>query len=228
VNISGLVLAAPSSRGIDGETLGMIKGNDMIATIRLAQENKDAEVIASIYAPFCTNTSISFECTAPTACEMGARIHKTTIQFPWLVMDIDGRIAGYSYAGPHREYAAYNWSVDVSVYVDLPFRRKGIGRSLYTALFRLLTLQGYYKTFAGVSLPNPASTGLHESLGFELVGEYRGVGYKFGAWHDVRWYQLALRTEIPNPAPPIPIHELINTERWTETISNAIQYSDTI
>ena len=159
----------------------------MTALIRLASPG-DASQIAAIYAPFCTDTTVSFETVAPSPEEMAQRIVKITERLPWLVLDDNGQIAGYVYASPHRERAAYSWSVDVAAYVAADHRRRGMGRALYTALFRILTAQGYFKAYAGVTLPNPASVGLHEAVGFERVGEYRGVGYKLGAWHDVRWY----------------------------------------
>src|SRR5262249_41596064 len=133
--------------------------------IRLATSD-DAAQVAAIYAPFCTDTAISFETVAPSAEEMAQRIRNIIERFPWLVLDDDGRIAGYVYASPHRERAAYRWSVDVTAYVAGEFRRSGVGRALYTALFQILAAQGYIKAYAGVTLPNPGSVGLHEAVGF--------------------------------------------------------------
>jgi L-amino acid N-acyltransferase YncA len=111
---------------------------------------------------------------------------------------------GYAYAGPHRARAAYQWSLDASVYVHAQYQRRGIGRALYTSLFKIVTLQGYYNVYAGITLPNPGSVGLHEALGFRPVGVYRAVGYKLGAWYDVGWWHLALRPA--NTPPELPIH----------------------
>jgi len=183
--------------------------------IRLAREH-DAAAVAAIYAPFCDETSVSFEYTAPSIAEMGKRICAITERFPWLVLEDAGHVAGYVYASPHRERAAYQWSVDVAVYVHPDSRRRGVGRALYTALFRILVLQGYYKAYAGVALPNPASVGLHESVGFKLVGVYRGVGYKRGAWHDVAWYQMALQPERPDPVTPLPVQVVVGSSGWNE------------
>ncbi len=179
----------------------------------------DADQIAAIYAPFCTDTIISFEYDAPTPAEMARRINKITAQFPWLVMETDGIIAGYAYAGAHRERTAYRWSADATVYVGAGRRRSGVGRALYTALFRILVLQGYFKAFAGITLPNAASVGLHEALGFTPVGVYRGVGYKFGAWHDVGWYQRALQPERLDPEPPRGVQSILETPAWDEAVA---------
>jgi phosphinothricin acetyltransferase len=192
--------------------------NPMTAHIRLAISD-DADQIAAIYAPFCTETAISFEYIAPTAAQMAERIRKITERLPWLVLDDDGRIAGYVYAGPHRERAAYQWSVDVAAYVASNYRRRGIGSSLYKVLFRVLVAQGYFKAYAGVTLPNPASERLHESLGFERVGEYGGVGYKFGKWHDVRWYQKRIQPERPEPSMPRTIADLLGTAEWPRSLT---------
>jgi phosphinothricin acetyltransferase len=191
----------------------------MSAHIRLAYP-EDAEQIAAIYAPFCTETAISFEYTAPAPAEMADRIRKITERLPWLVLDDNGRIAGYVYAGPHRERAAYQWSVDVAAYVATDYRQRGVGTTLYAALFRILAAQGYFKAYAGVTLPNPASERLHESLGFQRVGEYRGVGYKFGRWHDVRWYQRQIQPEQSETAPPRPIGALLSSPEWEQRLAN--------
>jgi phosphinothricin acetyltransferase len=190
----------------------------MADVIRLARA-ADAAQIAAIYAPFCTDTAVSFETVAPSPEEMAQRIGKITERFPWLVLEAEGRIAGYVYASAHRERAAYRWSVDVTAYVAADFQRRGVGLALYTALFRVLAAQGYFKAYAGVTLPNPGSVGLHEAVGFERVGEYRGVGYKLGAWHDVRWYQRALQPERPDPPPPRPLAAIHVSEAWNVAMS---------
>jgi L-amino acid N-acyltransferase YncA len=176
-------------------------------TIRLASEH-DAAAVAAIYAPFCEANVVSFEFAAPSRDEMADRIRTTTARWPWLVLERDGVVAGYAYAGRHRDRAAYQWAVDTTVYVGDGHRGCGVGRALYTALFGLLRSLGYFKACAGITLPNPASVGLHEALGFTRVGVYRGIGYKFGGWHDVAWYELALQAERDNPDPPKSMTEL--------------------
>ena len=191
----------------------------MTAIIRTAT-TQDAEAIAAIYAPIVTDTAISFELEPPTVQEMQQRITATLASLPWLVCERQGEVLGYVYASQHRSRAAYQWSVDVSVYIHADIRRAGIGRALYTSLFRLLTLQGFYNGYAGITLPNPASVHLHETLGFEPVGVYRSVGFKLGAWHDVGWWQLRLQTDTPSPAPPTPFAEVgQNYADWAAAFS---------
>ena len=186
--------------------------------IRLATVD-DALSIQAIYAPFVADTVISFELTPPSVDEMAARIQKTAGKFPWLVcVAADQQIGGYAYASSHRERAAYQWSVDVSVYVSPAYQRRNIGRALYTALFELLRALGYQNAYAGITLPNPASVGLHTAVGFEPVGVYQQVGYKFGAWHDVGWWALSLNCPTTEPLSPRSITELIDTPIWFDAI----------
>jgi L-amino acid N-acyltransferase YncA len=179
----------------------------MERTIRLATED-DAGQILAIYAPIVRETPISFEVEPPTVAAMRQRISDTLACFPWLVCEGAGELLGYAYGSRHRGRAAYDWSAEVSVYVHASARRSGVGRDLYRTLFEILRLQGFCNALAGATLPNPASVGLHESLGFQPVGIYRSVGYKFGAWHDVGWWQLSLRPHTACPAPPVPFRAM--------------------
>jgi phosphinothricin acetyltransferase len=174
----------------------------------------DAEQILAIYAPFCRDTSVSFETQPPTVEEMGQRIAKTLTSLPWLVCANEAQIVGYAYASPHRERAAYGWSVDVSVYVREGLRRKGLGRALYTALFAVLRLQGFYNAVAVTTLPNPGSIGLHQAMGFQPVGVYQNIGFKCGAWHDVAWWQLSLLEPSPEPQPPRALPAVCESPEW--------------
>jgi len=176
----------------------------MPLVIRLAAEH-DAEQIQAIYALVVRGAAISFELEPPTVSQMRQRIIKTVERLPWVVCEQSGEILGYAYASPHRTRAAYQWSVDVSAYVHVHNRRSGVGHAAYDALFKILTMQGFYNAYAGITLPNPASVGLHESMGFHPVGVYRSVGYKLGSWHDVGWWHLVLREPI---LPPEPIADL--------------------
>ena len=174
-----------------------------MSAIRVARL-EDAAQVLEIYRPNVTDAFISFELEPPTLDEMRERIEKTLPTHPWLVHDEGGRIAGYAYASKHRERAAYQWSADVSCYVRPEARGRGVGKSLYRELLRMLETQGFRNAYAGIALPNDASVKLHESVGFRPIGVYRGVGFKQGAWRDVGWWGCALGQSSANPAPPRP------------------------
>ena len=167
------------------------------AVIRFVEE-RDAAAVAAIYAPHVTGGVASFETVPPDAAEMARRIAATTQAYPWLVCEVPGRgVAGYVYASVHNPRAAYQWSVNVTVYIDAACRRAGIGRALYTSLFAALRLQGFYNAYGGITLPNDGSVGLHEVMGFRVVGIYQAVGYKFDRWWDVGWWGLELQAKPP-------------------------------
>lgn len=152
----------------------------------------DAPRCAVIYAPFVTDSWVSFELEPPSEEEMAARIASALHRHGWLVAEDDGAVLGYAYGSGHRTRAAYRTSCDVAVYVDPGQKRRGIGRALYEALLPRLKNRDIHAAFAGIALPNDASIGLHRSMGFELVGTYREVGWKMGDWRDVSWFQRLL------------------------------------
>jgi L-amino acid N-acyltransferase YncA len=194
----------------------------MNAMIRLATPD-DARAVHEIYAPMVRETAISFELEPPTVEEIQQRIVKTLEHWPWLVCEHDGGILGYVYASEHRSRPAYQWSVDVSVYVHAHAQRLGVGKALYRSLFALLALQSFYNAYAGITLPNPASVGLHESLGFQPVGVYHAVGYKLGAWHDVGWWQLALQECVIPPEPPIDLEMVRKSPKWNSALVTGLR-----
>jgi phosphinothricin acetyltransferase len=137
------------------------------------------------------DTWISFETDPPDEAEMARRIAEYGASHGWLVAEIDGATAGFAYGSPHRTRAAYASSCDVAVYVDPAFARRGVGRALYTRLLAQLAPR-FHAAFAGIALPNAASVGLHEAMGFTHLGTYREVGWKLGGWRDVGWWQRLL------------------------------------
>ncbi|MCW2952733.1 MAG: GCN5-related N-acetyltransferase [Conexibacter sp.] len=174
--------------------------------VRHADPNADAAACAAIYEPYVLGHPASFEEQPPTASQMAARIERVAATHAWLVAERDGEVAGYAYASPHRDRRAYRWSADVTVYVAAAHHREGVGRELYEALFELLRRQRLRVAVAGITLPNAGSVGLHEALGFELVGVYRRIGWKAGAWRDVGWWELQLAPEDgADDAPPEPL-----------------------
>ena len=146
----------------------------------------------AIYAPVVERTAISFEEIAPSVEEIAARIDRTLEGYPYLVAERAGEVVGYAYGGQHRARAAYRWSVEVSAYVSEGARRSGVGRALYAALLPQLAERRFHIAVAGIALPNDGSVALHEAMGFEPVGVFREVGFKFGRWHDVGWWQRFL------------------------------------
>ncbi|MGZ3198059.1 MAG: arsinothricin resistance N-acetyltransferase ArsN1 family B [Croceibacterium sp.] len=151
----------------------------------------DAAACSSIYAPFVRDTWISFELEPPDEAQMARRIAEYGASHAWLVAEVGGELAGYAYGSPHRSRAAYASSCDVAVYVDPAHARKGVGRALYAELLARLA-DHHHAAFAGIALPNDASIGLHEAMGFTPVGIYREVGWKMGGWRDVGWWQRLL------------------------------------
>ncbi|HYE83895.1 MAG TPA: arsinothricin resistance N-acetyltransferase ArsN1 family B [Clostridia bacterium] len=173
---------------------------------------QDAEQFCDIYAPYVLSTSISFETAVPSKDDMERRIEKITVDNPWLVFEDEKCIMGYAYASRHRERAAYRWSVDTSIYIRQDERGKGIGKELYNALLSILKLQGYYNAYAGICLPNEASVGIHEYLGFKKIAHYNKVGYKLGQWHDVGWWELLLKQHESTPEEPLHLSSISEEE----------------
>jgi phosphinothricin acetyltransferase len=171
----------------------------------------DGAAVAAVYAPFVAETVVSFEAVPPDAAEMAARIERTIIRTPWVVAEVDGIVRAYAYGTRHRDRAAYDWTVETTVYVDRAFTREGLGRGTMAAVLRILRLQGAHLAVAGVTLPNPGSVGLHLSLGFERVGGFEAIGYKDGGWHGVEWFALELGPRVDSPPPLVPLPELLGS-----------------
>jgi len=173
-----------------------------MTALRLATP-ADANGILAIYAPYIVNTSFTFETEVPSTEEFAERIKMYLINWPWLVCEIDGKIAGYAYASRYRERVAYQWSVECSVYIHDDFQQAGIGKVLYTALFEILKRQGFRNVYAVINLPNEKSVVFHERLGFVHFATYEQVGYKLGKWKNVGWWRLVVNEFGDEPAAPI-------------------------
>jgi L-amino acid N-acyltransferase YncA len=171
------------------------------ATVRDATAS-DADACAAIYAPYVTDTAISFEADPPSPAEMAQRIATASRRHAWLVLEGEGRVVGYAYGAPLHHRAAYRWACEVSVYLELGRRRTGGGRALYEGLLPRLVDRGFCVAVAGMTLPNDASVGLHRAMGFEHVGTYRRIGFKHGRWHDVAWTQRILAGGDDPPREP--------------------------
>jgi phosphinothricin acetyltransferase len=159
----------------------------------------DAQACVEIYAPYVTESAISFESEPPQPGVMARRIADAVRTHAWLVLEEQGRVIGYAYGGPFRSRPAYDWSCEVSVYLERGRQRTGGGRALYEALLARLVERGFRTAVAGMTLPNSASVGLHRAMGFEEIGTFRRVGWKHGRWHDVAFMQRAIGTGADAP-----------------------------
>jgi L-amino acid N-acyltransferase YncA len=173
-----------------------------MSMIRIATPG-DAAPILRIYAPYIEHTSFTFETEVPTIDSFKERISSCLENWPWLVCEIDGTIAGYAYGSRHRERVAYQWSVESSVYVHDNYQRMGVAGALYTALINILKLQAFRNLYAVINLPNDKSVSFHEKMGFEYFATYKNVGYKLGRWKNVGWWQLQLNGYSMEPGPPV-------------------------
>ncbi|HEU4929052.1 MAG TPA: GNAT family N-acetyltransferase, partial [Candidatus Krumholzibacteria bacterium] len=163
----------------------------MPPSLRLATP-PDAAGCLEIYRPFVERSHTTFETEVPSLDAFAERIASTLEARPWIVAEDAGKIAGYAYASPIKDRIAYQWSVEVAVYVAADSRGRGVGRALYEALFRCLAGQGFVNAVGIIALPNDASIAVHESLGFEKIAHLKQIGFKLGAWHDTTWWQKRL------------------------------------
>lgn len=189
-----------------------------------------AQALARIYAPYCApDCYISFESTAPDSSEMALRIESASPKFPFLIYKDEDEILGYAYASLHNPRAAYDWSANVSIYLDQAAKGRGIGRSLYKCLFQTMRDLGYYNLYAGITMPNAASEGIHRAMGFEQVAIYKKVGFKNGAWRDVLWLTLALRKHQdiqPEPVQLFADYLISDQKAFATTDGYLFQYTD--
>jgi phosphinothricin acetyltransferase len=174
-----------------------------------------------IYRPYVEKTIISFEYEVPSVEEWEKRIAANTAEYPWLVCECKGEIIGYAYGSKHRYRTAYSWSPESTIYLREDFHGKGIAKILYTTLFDLMRLQGYVNVFAGVGMPNDKSENFHKACGFYEIGVFKKIGYKFGAWHDTKWFELNLGEHKPDPVRPKWMEEVKNMEEFLVLIQNA-------
>ncbi|MCE2484744.1 MAG: N-acetyltransferase [Desulfurellaceae bacterium] len=191
----------------------------MAGLLRLATED-DAEGMLEIYAQVVEETVISFEEQPPSPQEFRSRIRTVLDRLPWLVCVFGDDLAGYAYATPFRSRAGYRWSVELTVYVHPNYHRRGVARSLYTALLRCLEAQGYHTAVALIALPNQASTALHAAMGFRRTGVLESIGYKHGRWINDDVWQLTIQPAPGAPSEPIPLSQFIGTREWQEALDS--------
>jgi L-amino acid N-acyltransferase YncA len=180
----------------------------MNPVIRTARK-EDAPFILEIYAPYVLETPVTFEEIVPDVKEIVSRMEGVAYQLPYLVCEMDEKVAGYAYACDFRTRAAYRWIKELSVYVHPDFRRRNIARALYSCIINLLKYQGVVTVLACITVPNPISVNFHENFGFRKVGEFEANGYKLGQWHNVGWWEMHLDTGLKKPCDHIvPINDI--------------------
>ncbi len=171
-------------------------------TIRQATR-EDAAAMLEIYRPFVVDSTVSFELEPPTREEFAGRIEAANASHSWLAAVAENpesggeTVLGYAYGGRFSVRAAYRYSAETSIYMHDAARGTGLARKLYEALFEALRQRDIFNVYAGATLPNPASAAFHKACGFEPVGVYRRAGFKFGAWHDVAWWQRSIQEGQP-------------------------------
>ena len=195
----------------------------MASIIRLA-EKRDVPEILDIYAPYILDTAVTFEEIVPDEESFWERIQGIMDELPYLVCEIDGRIAGYAYASGYRSRASYRWSKEVSVYIHPDFRRKGVAHALYTSLNEMVRYQGIAVLLAIITLPNEQSVGFHEDFGYRKCAEFSKIGYKMGQWQNVGWFELFIQDENELPKDRIlPLNEIVDLPVFQEAIQEGLK-----
>ena len=169
-------------------------------TIRPASA-ADAPALAAIYAPYVRETTITFEYDPPSAEEFAHRIKVTSEKYPYFVCCDGDRPVGYAYAHAFRERAAYDWDVEMSIYVERDRRHGGVGSLLYAVLEEALREMGIVNCYACITSPNPDSVAFHLAQGYRELAVFPRSGFKFGRWLDVIWMEKQINPHRAEPAP---------------------------
>ncbi|MCI6269096.1 MAG: N-acetyltransferase family protein [Clostridiales bacterium] len=185
----------------------------MSAGIRFADPARDAAGILAVYAPYIRETTVTFETEVPAPDAFTARVAGICADFPYLVLEVDGELAGYAYAHRQAERAAYAWNAELSIYLAGKWRGRGLGAPLYRLLERLLTMQGYVNLYGVITASNAGSIRLHEKLGYRQTGLHEKTGWKFGQWHDVAWLHKRVREGEPGTILPLSALDPAQVER---------------
>ena len=185
----------------------------MSARIRFADPARDAAGILAVYAPYIRETAVTFETEVPAPDAFTARVAGICADFPYLVLEADGELAGYAYAHRQAERAAYAWNAELSIYLAGKWRGKGLGAPLYRLLERLLAMQGYVNLYGVIAASNAGSIRLHEKLGYRQTGLHEKTGWKFGQWHDVAWLHKRVREGEPGTILPLSALDPAQVER---------------
>ena len=185
--------------------------------IRFADPARDAAAILGVYAPYIEGTPITFETEIPSLESFEKRVQEIAAHFPYLLLEVDGEIAGYAYAHRQAERAAFAWNAELSIYLKESFAGKGLGGPLYALLEELLAMQGYVNFYGVITGSNSVSIALHEKMGYRIIGRHERTGYKFGQWNDTVWLHKRVHDGVPGAI--VPIHAL-DLEAVQEKIEN--------
>ena len=178
----------------------------MSVRIRFADPARDAAGILAVYAPYIRETAVTFETEVPALAAFERRVAEIGADFPYLVLEVDGELAGYAYAHRQAERAAYAWNAELSIYLAGKWRGRGLGAPLYRLLEKLLAMQGYVNLYGVITASNAGSIRLHERLGYRQIGLHEKTGWKLGQWHDVAW--LHKRVSEGEPGAILPLSTL--------------------
>lgn len=177
---------------------------------------EDTKELLEIYAPYVKSTAITFEYEVPSKDEFKRRIENILNKYPYLVAENQGEIVGYAYASSFHSRAAYQWSVETSIYIKQEQKNLGIGKALYLELERLLKLQNILNLNACIAYPETEdeyltknSVEFHEHLGYRMVGEFHKCGYKFDRWYNMVWMEKHIGEHLEEPLPVVPFKELM-------------------
>lgn len=168
-------------------------------TFRMADVS-DAEELLSIYKPYVTDTAITFEYEVPSIEVFKNRIKETLEGYPYIVCEYKDKIVGYAYAHRYGERAAFQWDVELSIYLDMNYKSLGIGKILYNKVIEILKLQNVQNIYACITSANDKSIKFHEKMGFEFIGIFKDTGYKFDKWYDITWFGMRVKDKNENPA----------------------------
>ena len=184
--------------------------------IRFADPAQDAARILAVYRPYIERTAITFEYDVPGEAEFERRVADIAAHFPYLLLEVDGVLAGYAYAHRQADRAAFGWNAELTIYLAEGWQGKGVGRPLYALLMRLLEMQGYVNFYGVITGSNAGSIALHERMGFEKIGLHERTGWKFNQWHDTVWMHRRAHGGEPGDGMPgdgkpgeiVPVHAL--------------------
>ena len=168
----------------------------------------DAEQILKVYAPFITDTCISFEYVVPSVEEFAQRIADISAEYPYIVLEADGEIVGYAYAHRYLERVAYSWDVEVTIYLAPKVQGKGLGVILYDTLEKLLALQNIKNLYSCITGDNVHSIEMHRAMGYELIGTFPKAGFTHDRWLDVVWMAKVIGEKENAPLPFVKFPEV--------------------